>query len=286
MIEMLDNPMFQSQMTEAMNNPQVIQMMQNSPMIRDNPMMRNMLNNPEIRRMMMDPNFLRQSMRMMGSGGPGGQAAMLAPGVTDTTPTDSSAAAANPSAGAVNPQSTPPNPFAYMGQPGAGGAGSNPFAALFGGMNPPSTNPTIPAANTASADQASQFADFAGLSGGNPQQQSPFGGFANQMMQNPDAMRAAMEMAFGGGNNPFGAQQGAGAGANAANPFAMFGSGGMGGLGAAPAAPADTRPPEEQYAEQLRQLNDMGFYEFDRNIRALRRSGGSVQGAVEALLSE
>ncbi|KAK6829874.1 deubiquitination-protection protein dph1 [Apiospora arundinis] len=50
-------------------------------------------------------------------------------------------------------------------------------------------------------------------------------------------------------------------------------------------APADNRPPEERYADQLRQLNDMGFYDFDRNIAALRRSGGSVQGAVEHLLS-
>ena len=46
----------------------------------------------------------------------------------------------------------------------------------------------------------------------------------------------------------------------------------------------DTRPPEERYEHQLRQLNDMGFFDFDRNVAALRRSGGSVQGAVEALL--
>ncbi|KAL8640641.1 MAG: hypothetical protein Q9228_002468 [Teloschistes exilis] len=49
--------------------------------------------------------------------------------------------------------------------------------------------------------------------------------------------------------------------------------------------PPDTRPPEERYAEQLRQLNDMGFYEFERNVEALRRTGGSVQGAVEYLLT-
>lgn len=66
----------------------------------------------------------------------------------------------------------------------------------------------------------------------------------------------------------------------------MFGGGaGAGGMPAAPAAPADTRPPEERYEEQLRQLNDMGFYDFDRNVAALRRSGGSVQGAIEHLLS-
>jgi len=53
---------------------------------------------------------------------------------------------------------------------------------------------------------------------------------------------------------------------------------------AAAAAPVDNRPPEERYADQLRQLNDMGFYDFDRNVAALRRSGGSVQGAINELL--
>ena len=56
--------------------------------------------------------------------------------------------------------------------------------------------------------------------------------------------------------------------------------------GASPSpAPVDNRPPEERYAEQLRQLNDMGFTDFDQNVAALRRSGGSVQGAIEHLLS-
>ncbi|KAK9387972.1 hypothetical protein V1515DRAFT_585849 [Lipomyces mesembrius] len=55
----------------------------------------------------------------------------------------------------------------------------------------------------------------------------------------------------------------------------------MGG-GAPPAE--DNRPPEERYEAQLRQLNELGFFDFDRNVRALRRSGGNVQGAIEALL--
>lgn len=83
---------------------------------------------------------------------------------------------------------------------------------------------------------------------------------------NPEMMQQMMS-AFGGG------------GAGGANPF------GMGGFGGQPAAPADTRPPEEMYAEQLRQLNEMGFYEFDRNVRALRMAGGNVQGAIELLFS-
>jgi ubiquilin len=38
------------------------------------------------------------------------------------------------------------------------------------------------------------------------------------------------------------------------------------------------------YEVQLRQLNEMGFFEFDRNVAALRRSGGNVQGAIDHLL--
>lgn len=107
-------------------------------------------------------------------------------------------------------------------------------------------------------------------------------------------------------SNPFASLFGAGAGAGAgagsgagnglgANPFLnpafnpnllnMFGNPGAGIGGAGVGAPADTRPPEEVYETQLRQLNDMGFFDFDRNVRALRRSGGSVEGAIEMLFN-
>jgi ubiquilin len=76
---------------------------------------------------------------------------------------------------------------------------------------------------------------------------------------NPEMMQQMMQMLTG---------PGAGTGAGAGGPV----------------SPPDNRPPEERYAEQLRQLNDMGFYDFERNVAALRRSGGSVQGAIEHLL--
>lgn len=119
-------------------------------------------------------------------------------------------------------------------------------------------------------------------------------------MQNPQAMQQMMQMMGGGaggaGANPFGAfgqnmpPTGAGAGdtgSQQGNPFAaLFGpGGGFGGGFGGPPAPADNRPPEEVYESQLRQLNEMGFYEFDRNVSALRRSGGNVQGAIEYLLN-
>ena len=89
-----------------------------------------------------------------------------------------------------------------------------------------------------------------------------------QLMQNPQMMQQMMQM--------FGGSEDGTSGAGAFNPFAFGGE---------PQAPPDNRPPEERYADQLRQLNDMGFYEFERNVQALRRSGGSVQGAIEYLLS-
>ncbi|ODV82472.1 uncharacterized protein CANTADRAFT_88365 [Suhomyces tanzawaensis NRRL Y-17324] len=141
--------------------------------------------------------------------------------------------------------------------------------------------------------------------------QSPF---FRQMLANPDMMRGMMEMTRGVGGgaqappafpapganptqqsdssdstqsqgtpntapaNPFASMFPNGA--PPINPFALFGEG----AGGAAAAPADNRPPEERYESQLRQLNDMGFFDFDRNVEALRRTGGSVQGAIEYLL--
>ncbi|EFJ13793.1 hypothetical protein SELMODRAFT_268972 [Selaginella moellendorffii] len=43
-------------------------------------------------------------------------------------------------------------------------------------------------------------------------------------------------------------------------------------------------PPEELYATQLSQLQDMGFYDTQENIRALSATNGNVHAAVERLL--
>lgn len=100
------------------------------------------------------------------------------------------------------------------------------------------------------------------------------------------------------GNPPAGNAAGGESGdASQQNPFAaLLGGQGAGGAGfdpallqsmlggGAPQEPEDNRPPEERYESQLRQLNELGFTDFDRNVRALRRAGGNVQGAVEALL--
>jgi ubiquilin len=43
-------------------------------------------------------------------------------------------------------------------------------------------------------------------------------------------------------------------------------------------------PPEELYATQLGQLQEMGFFDTAENIRALMATSGNVHAAVERLL--
>lgn len=300
LLRQLDDPNTLQLMTEAMNNPIVIQQIRNSPMFRNNPMMQQMFDNPAFRRMLTDPEVIRQQMQMArsfgGLGGPGGNSSFPAPGVTNTTPqgqnADSNTASTTTGGGATEtptqpnttgPTSPPPNPFAMFGNPagaGAGGAAGNPFAALFG---PPPTGTQAPGQNQEGQGQGAPPVNpfgnlFGGAGAGAGGQADPLQAAAQNLMQNPEAMRAAMQMMGLAPPGGEGNTAAAGGDANAANPFAGL----FGGL---PQAPPDNRPPEERYAEQLRQLNDMGFYEFERNIQALRRSGGSVQGAVEYLLN-
>ncbi|XP_009626136.1 ubiquitin domain-containing protein DSK2b-like [Nicotiana tabacum] len=62
----------------------------------------------------------------------------------------------------------------------------------------------------------------------------------------------------------------------------MFGGLGSGGLGGVPNR--SNVPPEELYATQLAQLQDMGFFDTQENIRALVATAGNVHAAVERLL--
>lgn len=302
MLNMLENPQFQSSINEALQNPAMIDMMiQQNPMLRDmGPGVRQMMESPEFRRMLTDPSSIRQMMQMqramgMGGGPGGGDSAFPAPGVTNTTaPENQGSQQQNPQLNPFGGQ-VPPSPF----------GNANPFGNLFG-ANPfasqtqPSTTPgaTQPGGaeaadsterSTPSEGQTPQAAQnpFASLlnpaifgNAGQPTQGgiNPFNPQQNPFLRDP-ALLSQMMQGMGGQNT-----EGGSAGAN---PLAsLLGGGGLGGFGGfGTPQPADTRPPEERYADQLRQLNDMGFFEFERNIEALRRAGGSVQGAVEYLLS-
>ncbi|RJE26988.1 deubiquitination-protection protein dph1 [Aspergillus sclerotialis] len=289
MLNMLENPQFQSTMNEALQNPAMIDMMiQQNPMLRDmGPGVRQMMQSPEFRRMLTDPSSIRQMMQMQramgGAGGLGGGGAFPAPGVTNTTPEENR----TPENQQANTSTPPPmmNPFMPPGL----GAG-NPFAALFGNPNMGAPGAAGAPGGAQGEGQGGTTAEAPGEGQAQPNSQNPFG-FFNPAM-------------FGGGQgginpfnpqqNPFlrdpallsqvmqgmGGQPGEGSAGAGANPLAALLGGGFGA-----SSPQDNRPPEERYAEQLRQLNDMGFCEFERNVEALRRAGGSVQGAVEYLLS-
>jgi ubiquilin len=88
------------------------------------------------------------------------------------------------------------------------------------------------------------------------------------------------------GGNPL-----AGLGAGARGPpadfaglLSMLGGAGGGGFGGVPAPPPVANP-EVAYASQLQQLQDMGFFDQQENIRALQATGGNVNAAVDRLLS-
>lgn len=282
MADMLSNPNIAQAMNEALNNPQMVDLMiQANPMLRNNPQAREIIQSPFFRSMLTNPDTLRAVAQMRRSmGGDAGGEAFPAPGATDTTPAGAAAAGAE---GGMNPQAQMPFPMFGM-FPGAGagagagmgagaggaGAGANPFMALLNPLGAPPTAPQTGATPTAPGDNAAQR-DPSAAAGTTP---------AGQAGSNPTSPPP----------NPFAGLFGAPQGAAPANPFGMTPEmmqnfmQMMGGMPGEQAAPTDTRPPEERYAEQLSQLNEMGFFDFDQNVAALRRSGGNVQGAVNFLL--
>ncbi|OTB19055.1 hypothetical protein K445DRAFT_313925 [Daldinia sp. EC12] len=293
---MLSNPNVAQQMNEMMNNDAFIDMMiQSNPMLRNNPNAREIVRSPLFRHMMTNPEALRGAARLQRAMG-GRQAAQNAfpmPGVTDTTPGNvpPGSASDNNNGDATNSQNAggqynpfDPSTWSNTQVPGVGGAGANPFGAFFNPFAPahpvqgatnPGATPTTGGTHPEGANSNASRGQATGTE--NPSSPPP----------NPFASL------FGGAAGLTG--PGAGAGASA-SPFGqlppvspellqqMAQVLGMRSPSGSP-APPDNRPPEERYAEQLRQLNDMGFYDFDRNVAALRRSGGSVQGAIEHLLN-
>ncbi|KAI1809526.1 hypothetical protein GGS20DRAFT_590514 [Poronia punctata] len=273
---MLNNPHVAQQMNEMMNNDQFIDMLiQSNPMLRNNPNAREMVRSPLFRQMMTNPEALRSAARIQRMmRGSGGQGSFPMPGVTDTTP-----------GGSSNDNGTNTDASAGQTSPlGNAGLAGMPFE----GFNPVDLH-NIWSGGGATGTQTSDSNNNSNPAAGQTQ-----AGATSQGAANPQANPFAS--LFGGLGGLGGAGLGGNANANAANnPFGLppmnpealqqmmqlLGGGASG----SPPPPADNRPPEERYAEQLRQLNDMGFYDFDRNVAALRRSGGSVQGAIEHLLN-
>ena len=282
---MMSDPNVQQSMNEVLNNPDFVNMIiESNPMLRNMPNAREIITSPFMRQMMANPEMMTSAMRMQRNIRGGGNTAFPAPGATDTTPEGAPSGDANPQQAPNNAQQNP-----FMMPPGMMGNGNGEnFGQLLqtlysGGAGNPFAQPR-PAPGL--AQTATQGATESGQTTAAGQETTP--GQVQQGSQNTQSPPPA---------NPFAALfPPPGGQGSAANPFGMtpemmqqmmqmVGSGAGAGMGApAAAAPPDNRSPEERYAEQLRQLNDMGFFDFDRNVAALRRSGGSVQGAVEHLL--
>ncbi|KAI2622438.1 ubiquitin-domain-containing protein [Hypoxylon sp. NC1633] len=305
---MLSNPNVAQQMNEMMNNDAFIDMMiQSNPMLRNNPNARDIVRSPLFRHMMTSPEALRGAARLQRAMG-GRQAAQNAfpmPGVTDNTPSDAPANATatgtgpgnnnnnNNSGSGQNPSAQSPfDPAMWRNiqVPGAGGGNAaNPFAAFFNpfttGQAGQGATPAAGGAQTEGAGAAAGATAGANQSQGDRAQSpssqppNPFASLFPPGFPGSGYVGGEARSGAGTGANPFGGQITSEALENMLHLLSTGPSSGS------PAPPADNRPPEERYAEQLRQLNDMGFYDFDRNVAALRRSGGSVQGAIEHLLS-
>ncbi|OAA62777.1 Ubiquilin [Niveomyces insectorum RCEF 264] len=303
--EMMTNPAVAQSVNEALNNPAFVEfLLQSNPALRATPHARELIQSPMFRAMITNPESLRMANRMRRAMG-GAPSAFPAPGATDTTPADAPASPSGPGGagagaggfggfGAAGGLGGNPDDFMrFLFAPSAdGGANTNanPFAALF-------NNPAFQAPAAGSGAGAGAGAGAGTTGTGNA---TAGGAPATTAGAAPGGADAAA--------NPFAALFGAGASAGVGAPqglpqitpelmqqaLQIMGTGGNNGAGAgggfspfmpAPAA-RDTRPPEEVYAEQLRQLNDMGFYNFEQNVAALRRSGGSVQGAIQHLLGD
>jgi ubiquilin len=263
MERMLENPMFASQLTEFMNSPQAMQLME--PFFNQSPHLREMMRNPDVRRVLFSPESIRTQLQLSramgggGFGGMGGGASFPAPGVTDNTTTNTS-------------QAPPAAADSEIAPPSQEGQAGNPFAALFGpggnGLTGGGNQDPNPVTNRALMERLlagtrAPGASAATGSADSNESNAAVGNTPGEADHNNLLRMLSMMQPQGGAGPNFGD---------------LFG--GSGG----PPAPADNRPPEERYADQLRQLNDMGFFDFDRNVQALRRSGGSVQGAIEHLL--
>ncbi|KAF4457950.1 hypothetical protein F53441_205 [Fusarium austroafricanum] len=282
---LMSDPNVQQSMNEALNNPDFINMLIDSnPMLRNLPNAREIITSPFMRQMMSSPEMMGQAMRMQRSMQGGEAGGFPAPGATDTTPQGAASGGnAQSQQGQQNPLANPLLSGFMGGQQGAGnppdvsqlmqqleglrslyglgaqgqtatgqtGTGNTPSQGATDSSGDAQTSGTTPSqggapqGSTNSPPPANPFSALFPSAGAGAQPNNPFG-------MNPEMMQQMMQMLSGGGADP---------------------------------APADNRPPEERYSEQLRQLNDMGFFDFDRNVAALRRSGGSVQGAIEHLLS-
>ncbi|KAI9099277.1 hypothetical protein DFS34DRAFT_617014 [Phlyctochytrium arcticum] len=255
-----------------------------------------------------------------GSSGARSAAAASATASSATASSTAASATTNPAgAGAANPfnmfgggatAGAGGNPFAAFGGGGMGGGMSAMDPSMMAGLL---NNPAVAQSISQMMSNPQMLDQLTAMNPGmasmiTPQVREMMGSEEfRRIMSDPNMMRSMMQMGpmmsamnggggMGGmgGGNPMAGMFGAGAnspgapgaGAPGLNPALLQSlMGSMGGMGAGAAPPQDSRPPEERFATQLQQLQEMGFYDATENVRALTLTHGNVQAAVEWLFS-
>ncbi|XP_048634730.1 ubiquitin domain-containing protein DSK2b-like isoform X3 [Brassica napus] len=220
----------------------------------------------------------------------------------------------NGGTGTVNPvpNANPlPNPWGAAGQTTTAGrtnSGGDTRAPGLGGLGMLGGDPTVGA--TPDASQMNQFLQNPAMSqmmqsllsnpqymnqimSLNPQLQSLMDSSpqVREMMQNPEFLRMlsspeTMQQMMSLQQSLLSGNRSTTTGNNGGldSLMSIFGSLGAGG-GLSGANQSNVVPPEELYATQLQQLEEMGFFDRAENIRALRATNGNVNAAVERLLA-
>ncbi|CAA7403458.1 unnamed protein product [Spirodela intermedia] len=211
-----------------------------------------------------------------------------------------------PAGGAPTANARAPPPAAETRLPGLGGLGFPDMEQMVNGMQDPALlnqvlqNPAMSNIMQSLLSNPQYLNQILGL---NPQMRSLLESNTQlrEMLQNPEFLRQLtspetvqqlltlqQSLMSLGRQQPGQGQNQTGAGAGGLNNgggldllMNMFGGLGAGSF-TAPAGPEV--PPEQLYATQLSQLQEMGFFDTQENIRALRATAGNVHAAVERLL--
>ncbi|SAM75481.1 related to DSK2-ubiquitin-like protein [Ustilago bromivora] len=256
MMGLMQNPEVQRQMQDMMSRPEFIdQMLAMNPQLQGMaPQMREMMRSEQFREMITNPETMQrmaqmsQLMESAGMGGMGGLGGLGGFG-------------AGGGGNGGNRQWPPPGAFGESG-------GNNEDNANNSNNN---GNDNTSGRNNGQGNTGNFSGNFNGLRNTGGDGAAP---------PNPFADPSFLQQMFGGGG-------GGGGGAGGFGGLGgLVGLGGLGGFeaGAGGAASRDTRPPEERFSSQLEQMQSMGFYDGQANVRALLMAGGSVEGAIGILL--
>ncbi|KAI8906476.1 putative ubiquitin domain-containing protein [Gorgonomyces haynaldii] len=169
-----------------------------------------------------------------------------------------------------------------FGMPGMGGMPGMPGMGGMGGMQEMLSNPAYLQMMSQMLSNP-QMVDM--MIASNPQLQNPQVSEMlrspqfRQMLSNPQFLQMAMsmqgQMGQMGGQYSMPPQQG-----GQFPPLPLFDPQMMAGV------TQNQQPPEERFQTQLRQLQDMGFFDAAQNVRALQMTGGNVEAAIEWLFSQ